>query len=299
MRKAVAIYGITEETATLVSLLEANPEIEIAGAYDPDPEAARRRTPALADRITTDTALFARPLHAVIDAETLRPFAEAFPDCAARGVQIVSPLTARLLWGYGVSARDRKAELLQALHEVVESVNLTVDADELFARMLEIAMGVTGADGGSLMLLDPEDKELRIRVAFGVEPELWPKIRLALGEGVAGRVAAEGRPLRLRGKADREAFRIVRERLDVESALCVPLVHGARVLGVLNLHHSTRADAFDDDDLEFAEQLGRLDAEIIARAQEHSTLRQQASRYEAVREVQRALAGTAPLLDRL
>jgi GAF domain-containing protein len=234
-----------------------------------------------------------------VDAGSLPPFAGAFPDSLRRGAQVVSPLTARLLWGYGVSARDRKAELLQALHEVVESVNLTVDADELFARMLEIAMGVTGADGGSLMLLDPERGELAIRQAIGVEPELWPKIRVALGEGIAGRVAADARPLKLRGKADRETFRVVRERLDVESALCVPLVHEGRVLGVLNLHHSERADAFDDDDLAFAEQLGRLDAEIIARAQEHEALRSQASRYAAVREVRRALSGPAPLLDRL
>ena len=94
-------------------------------------------------------------------------------------------------------------------------------------------------------------------------------------------------------------FQIVRERFDVESALCVPLIHEGLVLGVLNLHHATRADAFDDDDLEFAEQLGRLDAEIIARAQEHERLRQEASRYKAVREVRALLAGSDSLDLRL
>jgi GAF domain-containing protein len=307
MRRSIALYGASEEALALVPLIEANPEIEIAGIFDPDVEGARARLAALepalagrlAARVTADPSLFEGPLHAVVDTGALPPLPEAHPETARRGVQIVSPLTARLLWGYGVSARDRKAELLQALHEVVESVNLTIDADELFARMLEIAMGVTGADGGSVMLLDPERSELAIRVAIGVEPELWPKIRVAMGEGIAGRVAAEGRPLKLRGKADREHFRVVRERLDVESALCVPLVHGGQMLGVLNLHHSTRPDAFDDDDLAFAEQLGRLDAEIIARAQEHERLRSQATRYAAVREVRRALSGLAPLLDRL
>ena len=63
---------------------------------------------------------------------------------------------------------------------------------EEIARMLEIAMGVTGADGGSLMLLDPKAQQLGIRVAIGVEPELWPKIKVALGEGIAGRAAAAG-----------------------------------------------------------------------------------------------------------
>jgi len=309
MRRAVAIYGATEEALQLVSLLEDNPSLEVAAIYDPDPAAARVRAelldPATRERVvprlTGDPqALLAPEVRAVIDAGAAEPFARRFPEAEARGLQVVSPLTARLLWGYGgVSSPDRKTELLQALHEVVESVNLTVDTDELFARMLEIAMSVTGADGGSLMLLDAEARSLSVRVAVGVEKELWPKIRVRLGEGIAGRAAADARPIRVRGKADQKSFRLVRERFDVESALCVPLVHGGRVLGVLNLSHATRTDAFSDDDLAFAEQLGRLDAEIIARAQEHELLRSQANRYGAVREVQQALAGGAPLLDRL
>ncbi|MFB3118338.1 MAG: GAF domain-containing protein, partial [Myxococcota bacterium] len=186
-----------------------------------------------------------------------------------------------------------------ALHEIVESYNLTVDADELFSRVLEIAVAVTGAEGGSLMLLDHSARELRVRVAVGVEPELWPKIRVPLGHGIAGRVAADGRSLRLRGKADRQAFQIVHERLDVESAISVPLIFEGRVLGVLNLHHTTRADAFSDASLEFAEQLAHLDAQIIARSQEHEVLRNQAARYTAVRRVREILSGNEPLPDRL
>ncbi len=308
MRRRVALYGATPEALQLLPLLEANPEVEIAVLVDPDPAAARARLAALdpegaarlGARVTDDVgALLEGPgVDAVIDAGE-PSIEERCPELASRGVQIVSPLTARLLFGYGVAARDRKQELLQALHEIVESVNLTVDTDELFSRMLEIAMGVTGADGGSLMLLDDSGRTLRVRVAIGVERELWPKIRVPLGEGVAGKVAAEGRAVKLRGKADRERYRIVRERFGVESALCVPLVRDGRVLGVLNLHHSTRADAFDDDDLGFAEELGRLDAEIIARAQEHEALRTQAGRYAIVREVRRLLTGPAPLEDRL
>jgi GAF domain-containing protein len=308
MRKGLALYGATDESLHLVPLLEANPGLEIAVVYDDDEAAARRRIdsldPATRDRLlprlTSDlSALLSPRIHAVIDDGSSEPFGQRFPDAPRRGVQVVSPLTARLLWAYGASSPDRKAELLQALHEVVESVNLTIDPDELFSRMLEIAMSVTGADGGSLMLLDTDRAELRIQVAVGVEHELWQKIRVALGEGIAGRVASEGRPLRVRGKADQTNFRIVRERFDVESALCVPLVHGGRVLGVLNLHHSSHPDAFTDDDLDFAEQLGRLDAAIIARAQEHERLRSQAGRYTAVREVQETLGGRSPLLGRL
>lgn len=309
MRRRIAIFGATDEALQLIPLLLANPELEITGVFDPDPAALRERlarlapdvAEALRGRVRADAAgLAADPtLFAVIDAGSAQPFAEAFPDAVARGVQVVSPLVARLLWCYGGGTGDHKSHLLQALREVVESYNLTVDADELFRRMLEIAIGVTGAEGGSVMLVDPVARELRVRVAVGLEPELWAKIRVPIGEGIAGRVVEEARPLRLRGKADRSAFHIVRERLDVESALCVPLVHEDRVLGVLNLHHGTRTDAFSEADLSFIEQLARLDAQIIARAQEHATMRSQAARYAAVREVREILATRAPLPERL
>jgi diguanylate cyclase (GGDEF)-like protein len=71
------------------------------------------------------------------------------------------------------------------------------------------------------------------------------------------------------------------------------------VLGVLNLHHSTRADAFSEADLAFSEELAALDAQIIARAQEHEALRSQAARYAAVRRVQDVLGSRDPFPKRL
>jgi GAF domain-containing protein len=308
MRKRIGIFGATDEALALIPLLVANPGIDIVRVWDADARRIRERLPHLApglaqllERCLTDDAeAFAgEALEVVIDASRRGGYAERFPDAGRNARQIVTPLTARLLWAYEASTGDHKAELLQTLHEVVESYNLTIDADELFTRMLEIAIGVTGAEGGSLMLLAEGNQELRVRVAVGVEPELWPKIRVSLGEGIAGRVAAEGRPLRLRGKADRQRFRIVRERLDVESALSVPLMRDGRVLGVLNLHHGSRPDAFSEADLAFAEELAQLDAQIIQRAQEHEALRTQAARYSAARDIHELMSSRAPLPERL
>jgi GAF domain-containing protein len=315
-RKRLGIFGASDESFELLRLLAGNPEVEIVRLWHADRAEALERArrlgaeveSAVAPILSDELESFAGTgdLHAIVDAGVesggasfADQWREAHPGEESLPCQVLTPLTARLLFGYGVAARDRKTELLQALTEVVDSVDLTVDADALFRRMLEIAMGVTGADGGSLMLLDEERRELRIRVAVGVEPELWPKIRVHLGEGIAGRVAADARPLLVAGKADRRSFHIVRERFDVESAVCVPLVHEGRVLGVLNLHHKSRQEAFGEEDLEFAEQLAHRGSQIIARAQAHEALRHQAARYEAVREVRAILARRDPLLQRL
>src|SRR5205814_920851 len=148
-----------------------------AAVVDPDALALHGRLPhlppgvaaLLEQTLTNDPqVLIGDPsLHAVIDASPGRSFASRFPAALERGLQVVSPLTARLLWGLGVPTHDRQADLLQALHEVVESYNLTVDADELFVRMLEIAIAVTGAEGGSLMLVSESGRELAVRVAVG------------------------------------------------------------------------------------------------------------------------------------
>ena len=307
MVRRLGIWGASDESLRLLRLLAGNANIEVNRIYDADVAAALERARGVSAEIENriapilvdDVAAFfaEQDFDAIIDSDG--DFASHAQASANSALQVVTPLTARLLWGYGVAPRDRKAELLQALHEVVESVDLTIEADELFERMLEIAVGVTGAEGGSLMLLDTESQVLRMRVARGIEPELWPKIRVALGQGISGRVAAEGRPILLRGPADRRSYDLTRERVDVESALCVPLIHAGVVLGVLNVHHATRADVFSEDDLRFMEQLARLDAQIIARAQEHESLRSQAARYDAVREVQKVLRGPALLSDRL
>ena len=47
MRRPIAIYGATEESVQLIPHLLANPEIEIAGIFDPDPGALRERIAAL------------------------------------------------------------------------------------------------------------------------------------------------------------------------------------------------------------------------------------------------------------
>lgn len=309
MRRRVGIYGATDETLRLIGLLVGNPEIDVVRLYDTNVAAALERArPSSPDlvaflrRVATDdfdSFVASDDLHAVVDGSSGEAFSRALPNAAARGIQVVSPLAARMLWAYGPNSRERKTELLQTLSEVVESVELTLDPNELFTRMLEIAIGVSGADGGSMMLLDPATHELRIRVAVGVESELWPKIRVPLGQGIAGRAAAEARSIRIAGKADPRNFQILRERLDVQSALCVPLLHEDHVLGVLNLHHTTELECFSEEDLGFVEQLASLDAQIITRAQEHARMRDQAARYSAAREVQQILQGPDPMPERM
>ncbi|MDJ0864977.1 MAG: GAF domain-containing protein [Myxococcota bacterium] len=307
MRKRIVIVGRSREGLELIPLLEANPDVEVTALVSDDPEAARAGLEAvdrasaerLAPRIGADldAALATPGLEVAVDAEA--PAALRARLHATRGVQVTTPVLARLLYAFGPADAFSKPDLLQALREILESYDLALDRRSVLDRVLQIALTATGADRASLMLWDPEERALRVEVAMGIEEELIPKIRLRPGEGIAGRAFAAERAILLDGKADRSSYQITRERDDVESAISAPLVHEGRVLGVLNLSHGRDQALFSAEDLEFVEQLARLDARLIARAEEMHGLLRESETLRAEAQVRRVLAGDAPLARRL
>lgn len=307
LRKRLVIAGHSREGLELVPLLDANPSVEVCAIVVEDVAAARavleEIDPAtaqhLAGRITLDVerALSLPGLAAVIDAGAPARLRERL--VAARGVPVTTPALARMLYAFGPADAFSKPDLLAALREIMDSADLTRDRRSVLDLVLQVAVTATGADRGSLMLWDEHDRVLRIAVALGIEEELIAKIRVRAGEGIAGRAFAAERAVLLNGKADHTRWQIVRERDDVESAISAPLVHQGRVLGVLNLSHARHQNQFADEDLVFVEELARLDARIIARAEElHGILRESASlRIEA--QLRRVLGRPEPLPARL
>jgi GAF domain-containing protein len=307
LRKRLVIAGHSREGLELAPLLEANPAVEVCAILAEDPAAARAALAAidpgcaqrLGPRFTADLerALAIPGLAAVIDAGAPPALRERL--VAARGVPVTTPALARMLYAFGPADAFSKPDLLAALREIMDSADLTRDRRSVLDLVLQVAVTATGADRGSLMLWDADERALRVAVALGIEEELIAKIRVRAGEGIAGRAFAAERAVLLHGKADHTRWQIVRERDDVESAISAPLVHQGRVLGVLNLSHARHQNQFTDEDLAFVEELARLDARILARAEElHGILRESASlRVEA--RLRRVLARQEPLPARL
>jgi GGDEF domain-containing protein/putative methionine-R-sulfoxide reductase with GAF domain len=307
VRKRLVIVGHSREGLELVPLLEANPTVEICALVSDDAEAARA---ALAEidpgavrrlgaRITTDVAAaLATPgLAAVVDADA--PASVHARLASLRGVQVTTPSLARMLYAFGPADAYSKPDLLQALREILDSADLTRDRRTVLDLVLQVAVSATGADRGSLMLWDERERALRVEVALGIEEEVISKIRVLPGEGIAGRAFAAERAILLHGKADRTRWQITRERDDVESAISAPLVHHGRVIGVLNLSHARNQNQFRESDLAFVEELARLDARIIARAEEYDGIVRESQVLRVEAQVRRLLAREEPLALRL
>ena len=282
MRRRIALDGITDDAIRILPELAARPDLELVRIYDPDARVRLRRLAllepmagALLQRLLTDE------------------------PAALAGLEVLSSEEAIALCPDAASARSAgaaQAELLQAIRDVADAVELAAATESLFARLLEVAVAATQATGGSLLLV--EEAALRVRAAVGLEPELWAKVRLPIGAGLAGRAWAEARPFTVSGRADPSHFEIAHERHDVASALLVPLAHTASVRGVLCLHHATEVERFASADLELADALGAALGRVIERALAMREAELGAERSALARSVERALATSSSPAER-
>lgn len=169
------------------------------------------------------------------------------------------------------AALSNRLREIAALLEAGKVMNSVLELEEVLDIILGSALELLGGRDGSIMLLEGED-ELRAVTVRGNDHA--PDARVRLGEGIAGRVARAREPLLITGPLDPNELpgRIERAQR-VDSAMCVPLVHRAELLGVLNLNAGP-GRTFSEYDLRalglFAEQA----ASAIANARLYEAERQ-------------------------
>jgi GAF domain-containing protein len=147
------------------------------------------------------------------------------------------------------------ARLLDALRQAAVAAELAAPAGhlQLLRMIVEAAAHVIGAKGGSLLLLDAAADELVFEVAVGSEADELSGLRLAVGEGIAGLVAASGQPMAISDAASdsRVSDDIARTIGYVPDALlCVPLIFDDRVIGVLELVDKHDGTSFTGADMQ-------------------------------------------------
>lgn len=157
---------------------------------------------------------------------------------------------------------------LYSLHRITDAALSTLDLNSLLESLLDRCIEIVGADGGAVLLLDEDGKDLIIKGARWIEGETPWDYRRKLGEGVAGKVALEGRP-RLIQEVDQEnpADVGVSRARGVHSILAVPLLAREKTLGVLRLD-SLQPGRFDRQHLQMIE----VAAERMALAVESARL---------------------------
>ncbi len=148
---------------------------------------------------------------------------------------------------------------------------LTLDAQAHEARALvDGLLSLVGDDMQaqrcSLMLRAPEPDHLYLAAARGIAPNVVEGMRIRIGEGVAGRVAAAREPLLVQDVREAAQHPLLRDQyFTTGSFISFPLVYHDELVGVLNLTNRAQRGIYTEEDVERVRLLGLVISLIASR----------------------------------
>lgn len=157
-----------------------------------------------------------------------------------------------------MSADDRSASLmvdadsqekLRRLQAVTDAALSQLGLEDLLAELLERTRDLLAVDTAAVLLLDRSGTELIATAAIGVDQGVRQHIRVPVGQGFAGRVASERRPIAVDRIERTDMVSPIAVANRVVSALGVPMTSGGAVIGVLSVG-TRRERRFGVDDIE-------------------------------------------------
>lgn len=139
---------------------------------------------------------------------------------------------------------DERAHRIEA---VTDTALARYDLEQLLRELLARVRELLQVDTAVVLLWDENAHELRATASDGLEEAVRQGVRIPIGKGFAGRIAAERRPIVLhRVDASNVVNPLLWER-GIKSLLGVPLLAGGVLVGVLHVG-TLQPRVFDDDD---------------------------------------------------
>jgi len=172
--------------------------------------------------------------------------------------------------GYLADIRDlniklsRKLTEMTVLYDTIKITGSSLDLKEVLSSVFINTIKSLKAEDGSLMLIDPEDKVLTIKEAYGLEEDIIKKTRIKLGEGIAGLVAQKGEPLIISGRLNSPQIKR-KGKYEGINSICAPLKTKKGVIGIINLNRKVDAEPFTEDDLKLLSTIAHEAATVIER----------------------------------
>jgi len=218
--------------------------------------------------------------------------------CASGSVHKQTPRTEALSTGnpQGVTVAQNvgdmerglrgNADRLERLQAVTDAALAHLEVEELLRVLLPRIRDILAADTCAVLLLDEGTDELVARAAVGIEEEVEAGVRIPVGGGFAGRVAAGRSPVVLDDIDEAEVLNPILREKGIKSMLGVPLLVAGAVIGVLHVGTLHRRQ-FDADDVD----LLQLAADRAAVAIEHARL------FEAERRARRRIEHVQAVTD--
>ncbi|MBA7610725.1 hypothetical protein ES703_17937 [subsurface metagenome] len=173
--------------------------------------------------------------------------------------------------------RRRLNRELSTLKLIISEINSTLNLNRVLDLIIQKGIQIVEAERGSLMLFDHRKEELYIKSSVGLNKRTVSAVRIAPGEGIAGWVFKEGKPLLIKkGAKDPRFKKFEEEEEELKSVISVPLKIKNKVIGVINADDKREGDFFSIDDLNLFSTFANQAAIAIQNAQLHQEVKQQA-----------------------
>ncbi len=154
------------------------------------------------------------------------------------------------------------------LHRISSIVNSDQDIDSILQEMVSLIMKITHSDACLVYLIDHATNEIVLRASQLPHDAEIGKVRLKMGEGITGWVAAHKSVVALAQNAAADSrfkhFSSLQEDT-YEAFLSVPLVNGGEIIGVINVQHKD-PHRHSCDEVALVAFMGEQMGGVIARA---------------------------------
>ncbi|HEY7263624.1 MAG TPA: GAF domain-containing SpoIIE family protein phosphatase [Trebonia sp.] len=147
------------------------------------------------------------------------------------------------------------AERLRDIEAVTDAALSRLGEQALLETLLDRVKKTLQADTAAVLLLDQSARQLIAAAASGIEEEVTQGVRVSIGTGFAGRVAATRQPVILTDVNDTKVSNPLLVQRGIRTLLGVPLFAGGKVIGVLHVG-SLSARQFTQEDVELLQLAG-------------------------------------------
>jgi two-component system phosphate regulon sensor histidine kinase PhoR len=212
----------------------------------------------------------------------VKPFeADRLLESVQRGVSKEprpAALQKRELTADDTLALRRRIEELETLALIGRTVTSSLDLDTVLVAVVDAAVRLTGAEEGSLLMLDEQSDVLYMRASKNFDEQFAKAFRLRVNDSLAGQVIKSGKPVLL----EEGTLRKIKTSYLVHSLIYVPLMVRGRTLGVLGVDHRTSGGVLASHDITVMEALAAYAGIAIENAQLYENTEAERSKLEEV-----------------
>lgn len=148
---------------------------------------------------------------------------------------------------------NRLQYFLEEIIRVAVLINTSVDLEHVLVMVMESAKSVFRTEASSLLLLDEKKEFLIFHTVTGEKREEVAKIKVPVGQGIAGTVAVTKQPMIINdAQNDERVFRDVDKASNfiTRNILASPLIVGDEVIGVIEAINTIDRNNFSQDDID-------------------------------------------------